>query len=61
MELYEQFRALRKRQKISQETLSEKTGIHRSTIVRFEKGGGIKYGTFLKLVIGIGANLIIDL
>lgn len=56
--IHEQFRALRKGAKISQESLSAKTGVHRSTIVRFERGdGGIGYSTFMKLVEGIGCKL----
>jgi transcriptional regulator with XRE-family HTH domain len=56
--IWEQFRAIRKRNKISQETLSKKTGVHRSTIVRLESGdGGVKASTLLRLLDGIGAKL----
>lgn len=56
--IWEQFRALRKRAKISQEVLSNKTGVHRSTIVRMEAGdGGVKASTLIKLVEGIGCKI----
>ena len=61
LKLHEQFRLLRKRAGISQGDLSKKTGVHRSTIVRFEAGdGGVKVGTVIKLLNGIGCKLEIE-
>ena len=50
---------LRKEFDLKQSDLSDRTGISRNTISKFESGGDIKVSTLVKIVQALGCELII--
>lgn len=59
--LCKKFRAIRKRNKISQEYLAENSNISRESISKFENGGDMKLSNFVKMLQAMGKTIkIID-
>jgi len=57
--IFKQFKKARKEKQYSQTRLSNESGVNRSTIWRFERGGDIKMSTFLSMISVVGCRLII--
>lgn len=52
---------IRKQKKISQTGLSRTTGIHRNTLINYEKGvSGLKLKSIGKIVKALGINLLVS-
>ena len=59
-QLVQRVRSIRKRQRLSQERLAQKSGVSLGSLKRFEQTGEVSLTSFIKIVMALGRGKEID-